>query len=347
MAGKTERKAKVNALGLDKNAYKGAPTTLCKGCGHNSISARIVNVSYDLGLPPHRIMKLSGIGCSSKSPTYFLERSHGFNALHGRMPSVATGAMAAQRGMTAIAVSGDGDTASIGMGQFKHLVRRNVSMVYIIENNGVYGLTKGQFSATADEGQTLKYAGTNTFMPIDICLEAIVGNCSFVARSFAGDPKQIDALLKAAISHQGTAVIDIISPCVTFNNHPTCTKSFAWGKENEMQLHEISYVPHYDEIQIPNQSPGEIQQVELHDGSYINLKNTDRDYDPTNREKAIQLLEESQKNQLLLTGLLYIDKDSPCMHEMQNTVETPLALLPEEKLRPSKESLEEIMKGFC
>jgi 2-oxoglutarate ferredoxin oxidoreductase subunit beta len=338
--------AKTNSLGLEKSEYKGAPSTLCKGCGHDSISSRIINVAFDMGMNPHEIIKLSGIGCSSKSPTYFLNRSFGFNALHGRMPSVATGAMAALRGINAIGVSGDGDTASIGMGQFKHLLRRNVPMVYIIENNGVYGLTKGQFSATADEGQTLKYAGVNPFMPIDICLEAVVGNCGFVARSFAGDPKQIDALLKAALSHNGTAVLDIISPCVTFNNHPTSTKSYPWGKENEMQLHELSYVPHYEEIQVGEYEPGEVQPVELHDGSYINLKKLERDHDPTNRDRAIQLLQESQEKQLLLTGLIYANKDIPNFFDTHGTVETPLSQLKEEQLRPDKASLDAIMAGM-
>ncbi len=340
------KRVKTNAIGLEKNDYKGRPTTLCKGCGHNSISSRIVNVNYDLGLEPHQTIKISGIGCSSKSPAYFMGRSHAFNSVHGRMPSVATGAMAANRSLTAFGVSGDGDTASIGMGQFKHLLRRNVPMVYIIENNGVYGLTKGQFSATADTGQTLKYAGSNPFMPIDICLEAVVGNCSFVARSFAGDPKQIDALLKAAVHHNGTAILDIISPCVTFNNHPTCTKSFPWGKENEIQLHEISFVPQYEEISIEDYAPGEIRDVELHDGSHLHLKKIAEDHDPTNRMEAIQLLERANAEQQLLTGLIYINADTPDFHTMNNTVQTPLVNLSDEQLRPSEEVLNNIMAGM-
>ena len=217
----------INRIGLTKNDYKGGPSTLCKGCGHDSISARIMSVAYDLALQPTRVIKLSGIGCSSKTPAYFLNQSHGFNGLHGRMPSMATGAMLANRSLLAIGVSGDGDTASIGFGQFKHMVRRNTPVVYIIEDNGVYGLTKGQFSATADEGQELKYAGRNELPPLDICLEALVMDCGFVARSFAGDPRQVESLLKAAMSHRGTAVIDIISPCVTFNDHEESTKSYS------------------------------------------------------------------------------------------------------------------------
>lgn len=341
-----KRKAKVNLAGLSKADYKGGPTTLCKGCGHNSISSRIINVAYEMNLKPHQTIKLSGIGCSSKSPAYFLGMSHAFNSLHGRMPSVATGAIAANRSLNTFAVSGDGDTASIGMGQFKHLLRRNVPMLYIIENNGVYGLTKGQFSATAEKGQTLKYAGTNSFMPIDLCLEAIISGCGFVARSFAGDPKQIDQLLKAALHFNGTAVIDIISPCVTFNNHPTCTKSFSWGKEHEMPLHEISFVPHYEELVVKDHLPGEVKEVELHDGSHIHLKKLDNDFDPTNKEAAIKLLYEADKNKQLLTGLMYLNEDQPSMHQEQNMVDTPLANLSEKDLRPSRESLDEINKGL-
>src|SRR5215210_7370084 len=213
------RSDKVNLIGLEKSDYKGRPSTLCQGCGHDSISSQIINVAWELSLPPHKVIKMSGIGCSSKSPAYFLNRSHGFNALHGRMPSVVTGATLANRTLQPIAVSGDGDTGSIGMGQYKHVVRRNVPMVYIIENNGVYGLTKGQFSATADVGQQLKYAGLNEMMPIDLCLEALACNCGFVARSFAGDAKQVRELLKAAINFNGLALLDIISTCVTFNNN--------------------------------------------------------------------------------------------------------------------------------
>jgi 2-oxoglutarate ferredoxin oxidoreductase subunit beta len=235
------RKDRINLIGLEKSDYNGRPTTLCQGCGHNSISSQIIQVAFELSIRPQEIIKLSGIGCSSKSPAYFLGMSHGFNALHGRMPSIGTGALMANHGLQAIGVSGDGDTASIGMGQFKHLMRRNVRMVYIVENNGVYGLTKGQFSATADEGQKLKYAGQNELPAIDICMEAILAGCGFVARSFSGDPKQVRELLKAALSHRGTAVLDIISPCVAFNNHESSTKSYDYGKSHEVPLHDIGW----------------------------------------------------------------------------------------------------------
>ena len=237
-----KRRQRVNLIGLEKKDYNGRPTTLCQGCGHNSIASQIISVAYELNIRPNEMVKLSGIGCSSKSPAYFLGQSHGFNSLHGRMPSVGTGALIANHQLHAIGVSGDGDTASIGMGQFKHLMRRNVRMVYIVENNGVYGLTKGQFSATADEGQELKYAGLNELPPIDICMEAILAGCGFVARSFSGDAKQVRELLKAALSHRGTAVLDIISPCVAFNNHDSSTKSYTYGRENEEQLHDIGWV---------------------------------------------------------------------------------------------------------
>src|SRR5579863_5544901 len=226
----------VNLIGLTRNDYKGRASTLCAGCGHDTISARLMGVAYELSLRPSQVIKLSGIGCSSKTPAYFISQSHGFNGLHGRMPSQATGALLANHTLKAIGISGDGDTGSIGLGQYKHMVRRNVPLVYIIEDNGVYGLTKGQFSATADEGQKLKYAGVNELPPIDLCMEALVADCSFVARSFSGDPKQVQALLKAAMSHGGTAVIDIISPCVTFNNHEESTKSYSYGRDHEIAL---------------------------------------------------------------------------------------------------------------
>ncbi len=334
---------KTNAVGLEKNDYKGLPSTLCKGCGHDSVSARIMNVAYDLSLPPQRTVKFSGIGCSSKSPAYFLGRSHAFNSLHGRMPSVATGAMAANHNLITIAVSGDGDTASIGLGQFKHLLRRNVPMVYVIENNGVYGLTKGQFSATADEGQTLKYAGINDLPPIDICLEAIIGSCGFVARSFAGDPRQVETLLKAAFSYKGTAILDIISPCVTFNNHESSTKSYPFGKEHEIQLHELAHVPAYQEITIDEYAEGERKQVKLHDGSWITLKKLEKGHDPTDFTQAVKVLRDAQVNKELITGLIYINNNLRDLHGLLGTVETPLAFQAPEALRPSPESLQALM----
>ncbi|MEM7535089.1 MAG: 2-oxoacid:ferredoxin oxidoreductase subunit beta [Chloroflexota bacterium] len=338
------RASKVNTLGLDKNFYKGSPSTLCKGCGHDSISARIVNAAWDVGLDQTQTIKISGIGCSSKTPTYFLGHSHGFNSVHGRMPSVGTGALVANRTLNVISVSGDGDSASIGIGQFKHAMRRNVPMVYIVENNGVYGLTKGQFSATADMGQQLKYAGINDMPPLDICIEALSANATFIARSFAGDTKQVEALLKAAISHNGIAVLDIISPCVTFNNHETSTKSYPWGKANEIPLHELNFIPHFDEIEIDEYD--DEKDVQLHDGSWIKLKKLDSEYDPTDRMMAYKLLEECRREQKLLTGLFYIEPDKPSMTELLNLVDEPLATLPDERLRPSREALDKVMAAF-
>ena len=339
------RKAKVNLVGLGKTDYKGRPTTLCAGCGHNSISSQIINAAYELSLHPHEIIKLSGIGCSSKSPAYFLGKSHGFNSLHGRMPSLATGAIVANRSLRAIGVSGDGDTASIGMGQFVHLVRRNVPMVYIIENNGVYGLTKGQFSATSDFEQTLKYAGINPFMPVDICMEALTANCGFVARSFAGDPKQVTELIKAALSYEGTAVLDIISPCVTFNNRDESTKSYSWGREHEDPLHDVTYIPKFDEIQV-DYEPGETTEVKLHDGSALILRKIDEDYDPLDRSEAIRLLEEARANEVLETGLIYFNPTIASVQDAEQMIERPLSELTEIDLRPSRESLETVLQGF-
>jgi 2-oxoglutarate ferredoxin oxidoreductase subunit beta len=307
---------KVNSIGLEKTAYKGSDSTLCNGCGHDSISARIINAAWDLGIDQSQVIKMSGIGCSSKTPAYFLGQSHGFNSVHGRMPSVATGATVANHHLIAVGVSGDGDTASIGLGQFKHMVRRNVRMTYIVENNGVYGLTKGQFSATSDKGQSLKYAGVNQFMPLDICLEALAANATFVARSFAGDAKQLEALLKAAMSHNGLAVLDVISPCVTFNNHDASTKSYTWGKENEVQIH---------------------------DGSWLVLKKLGEDYDPTNKMAAYGMLEQSRSEQKLLTGIFYIEPNTPAFNDTLGYGEMPLAHLPQSHTRPSREALVKMM----
>src|SRR5512145_1332998 len=268
----------VNLAGLSKNDYRGLPSTLCQGCGHNSIANQIVTAAYEMNIVPENVLKFSGIGCSSKSPTYFLNRSFGFNGLHGRMPSVATGALFGDHTIKGIGVSGDGDTASIGMGQFKHVMRRNVDMVYIIENNGVYGLTKGQFSATAEKGLSLKKQGSNPYMPVDICMEAIASNATFVARSFAGNPRQVKELLKAALAHNGIAVLDIISPCVTFNNQATAFHSYPWGKDHEAPLHDITYIAPRNEIILEQEmKEGEIREVELHDGSVVILKNLEQD----------------------------------------------------------------------
>src|SRR5438270_6510769 len=328
-----DRSEKLNLVGLEKSDYKGRPSTLCQGCGHDSISSQIINVAFELSLPPHKIIKMSGIGCSSKSPAYFLNRSHGFNALHGRMPSVVTGAGMANRELLPIAVSGDGDTGSIGLGQFKHLLRRNVRMVYIVENNGVYGLTKGQFSATADVGQQLKYAGLNELPPIDLCIEAIASGCGFIARSFAGAAKQVRELLKAAISFKGTALLDIISPCVTFNNHEESTKSYSWGKAHEERLHDITFVQAYEEIQV-DYEPGTVRTVKLHDGPTIQLRKLDEDYDPTDQLGAIKLMMEARDKQEFITGLIYVNESRKTLAGVQDLPETALARLPEDQLRP-------------
>jgi 2-oxoglutarate ferredoxin oxidoreductase subunit beta len=337
--------APVNLIGLTRNDYKGLPSTLCKGCGHDSISARIISVAYDLSINPTQLIKMSGIGCSSKTPAYFLNQSHGFNSLHGRMPSATTGALLANHTLKAIGVSGDGDTTSIGLGQFIHLVRRNVPMVYIVENNGVYGLTKGQFSATADEGQKLKYAGLNELPPIDVCWEALIADCGFVARSFAGDPRQVETLLKAAFSHRGTAVLDIISPCVSFNDNPDSTKSYSWGKDHEEAISDLSWIPAREEITV-DYAEGEAVEVEMHDGSHIRLKKLDRDYDPRDRMQAMKLLDEAHEKQEFITGLIYINQERPSLPQLERLPETPLAHLPESQLRPPREALAKIMDGL-
>ncbi|RLT42426.1 MAG: 2-oxoacid:ferredoxin oxidoreductase subunit beta, partial [Chloroflexi bacterium] len=298
------------------------------------------------GLKPENVIKLSGIGCSSKSPAYFLNRSHGLNAVHGRMPSVASGAMLANRTLTAIGVSGDGDTGSIGLGQFKHIIRRNVPMVYVIENNGVYGLTKGQFSATSDEGQKLKYYGDNEYPAVDLCMEAIVSGCGFVARSFAGDPKQVRPLLKAAFSFQGTAVLDIISPCVTFNNNPESNKSYEWVRDHDSPLHDISFVPQREEITV-DYEPGETKAVTMHDGAQIVLKKLAGEHDPTDRMAAIILLERGRTENVLTTGLLYYNPNRDTVQDSERMVATALALLPDEKLRPARSTLDKIVAGLC
>jgi 2-oxoglutarate ferredoxin oxidoreductase subunit beta len=333
----------TNQIGLQKNDYKGLPTTLCQGCGHNSIANQIITACYELGLVPEEIMKFSGIGCSSKSPAYFLDRSFGFNSLHGRMAPLATGAIFADTSLKALGVSGDGDTASIGMSGFKHMLRRNTPMVYIVENNGVYGLTKGQFSATAEVGLSLKHQGTNPYMPVDICMEAIISNATFVARSFAGDPKQVKELIKAALNHHGVAVLDIISPCVTFNNQVNAFHSYSWGKDHEAPLHEISFVPKLDEIILADDfMPGTVTEVCLHDGSTIVLKKLEKDYDPTDRWQALHILEESQQNNWLVTGLIYIECDSPTLTDRHNLPYTPLNRLTDKDLRPAPETLDQI-----
>jgi 2-oxoglutarate ferredoxin oxidoreductase subunit beta len=334
---------KTNRIGLEVLNYKGSKTTLCAGCGHNSISERIVECFYELGVEPWRVAKVSGIGCSSKSPAYFLGESHGFNSVHGRMPSVATGTLLANRNLLALGVTGDGDTASIGIGQFMHLVRRNVPMIYIIEDNGVYGLTKGQFSATADIGSTLKTGAPNQLPPFDCCALALKWGATFVARSFSGDKKQLQTILKAAIAHKGLCVVDVISPCVTFNDHDGSTKSYSYVKDHEEALHELDFVPFFEDIsvEIPE---GQVTDVELHDGSHLRIRKLERDYNPTDRIAALAALEEAAAKDEVLTGLLYLNTSSPTFIELLNLVDEPLATLPQSRIRPSPAVLDEVME---
>jgi 2-oxoglutarate/2-oxoacid ferredoxin oxidoreductase subunit beta len=334
---------KVNRLGLEVLNYRGSKTTLCAGCGHNAISERIVEAFYDMGVDPMGVAKFSGIGCSSKSPAYFLGQAHGFNGVHGRMPAIASGALLANRTLLGIGVSGDGDTASIGLGQFMHTVRRNFPMIYIIENNGVYALTKGQFSATADLGSTQKTGAANDLPPFDCCALALTWGATFVARSFSGDKKQLQAILKTAIAHRGLSVIDVISPCVTFNDHEGSTKSYSYMKEHEEILHELDFVPGFEEITV-DIAEGQMQDVELYDGSHLRIRKLDRDYDPTNRINALTALDAATAKGEVLTGVLYVNPGKPTFLDLLNLTDEPLATLPESKTRPSREALEEVME---
>lgn len=344
MSASTPKPKRVNRLGLTMADYRGEPSTLCSGCGHDAISSQIMKSFYELGVNPHRVAKMSGIGCSSKTPAYFLSNSHGFNGVHGRMPSLATGALLANRKLVCIGVSGDGDTASIGLGQFCHLLRRNVPMIYIIENNGVYGLTKGQFSATADLGSKLKTGVVNDLPAIDCCVLAIEMGCSYVARSYAGDPKQLVPLLQGALSHSGTSMLDVLSPCVTFNNHEGSTKSYRWAKEHEELLHQIDFVPHFEPIEPVEYEEGELREIEMHDGSRIRLRKVDRDYNSTDRDAALRMLNETRDLGEFLTGLIYVNPVAENFFDLLNLSDTALAALPHEKLRPGREALEEAMQ---
>jgi len=334
-----------HSFSLPTVAFQGLPSTLCKGCGHNSITSHLIEACKSVGVNPYNTVKFSGIGCSSKTPAYFLQASHGFNTLHGRMPSVATGALMANHHLSAIGVSGDGDTANIGLGQFKHLCRRNMPLVYLVEDNGCYGLTKGQFSATANLHAHLRRetGEENTVPPFDLCLEAIVAGASFVARSFAGDKRQMLVLLKAALKHRGTAFIDVISPCVTFNDFPTSQKGWDWARDHEQPLQELGFVPRLPEITV-EQEEGKSTNVQLHDGSWITLRALRHDeHKVTDKGSAIRLLEESEQKGEFLTGMLYLNPSRPNYVDMQNMVDTPLSQLPNEVLRPSRETLEAIM----
>ena len=336
---------KLNRIGLDVLPYRGGKTTLCAGCGHNAISERIVDAFFEMGINPKDVIKLSGIGCSSKSPAYFLGAAHGFNPVHGRMPSVGTGAMLANRTLTAIGVSGDGDTGAIGIGQFVHLMRRNLPIVYIIEDNGCYGLTKGQFSPTADVGSTLKNGVVNDLQPIDTCALAIELGATFVARSFSGDKKQLLSILKAALSHRGTSMIDVLSPCVTFNDHEGSTKSYAYVKDHDEPLGEVSFVPFFEDISI-EYDPGTTREVSLHDGSKLYLKKVSEDYNPTDKLSAMRLLHETASRGEYATGVLYVQPDKEDFLGLLNIVDEPLATLPMERVRPGRHVLDEVMESL-
>ncbi|HXW07552.1 MAG TPA: 2-oxoacid:ferredoxin oxidoreductase subunit beta [Vicinamibacterales bacterium] len=336
---------KVNRIGLEIQPYRGGKTTLCAGCGHNAISERIIDAFFEMGVDPREVIKLSGIGCSSKSPAYFLGEAHGFNAVHGRMPSVGTGAVLANRKLIAIGVSGDGDTGAIGIGQFVHLMRRNVPIVYIIEDNGCYGLTKGQFSPTADMGSKAKSGLSNDLPPIDTCALAIQLGASFVARSFSGDKRQLLAILKASLAHRGTCMIDVLSPCVTFNDHEGSTKSYAYAKDHDEPLGEINFVPFFDDITV-EYDPGTTHAVELHDGSRLYLKKVAEDYDPTDKLAAIRLLHDTASRGEFATGILYVEPEKEDFVSLLNLVDEPLAALPLERVRPPRAVLDEVMESL-
>src|SRR3982751_5775427 len=301
---------KVNRIALEPLVYKGGKTTLCAGCGHNAISERIIDAFYEMGVEPTQVVKLSGIGCSSKSPAYFLGGSHGFNAVHGRMPSVGTGAMLANKKVIAIGVSGDGDTGAIGIGQFVHLMRRNLPIIYIIEDNGCYGLTKGQFSPTPDVRSKRKTGVVNDLPPIDTCALAVELGATFVGRSFSGDKKQLLSLLKAAIAHRGKVMLEVISPCVTFNDHEGSTKSYAYAKDHDDPVEDVNFVPFFEDIAV-DYAPGSAQQVTMHDGSRLRLHKLEEDYDPTNRINAVKRLMDAHEKNEVLTGVLYVNAQAP------------------------------------
>jgi len=333
----------VNILGLTREIYKGLPTTLCAGCGHNSITNHLIKALYEYGVEPHRLAKMSGIGCSSKTPAYFVESAHGFNGVHGRMPSAATGAKLANRELVVLGISGDGDTASIGLGQYCHMIRRNVDCTYIIEDNGCYGLTKGQFSATADMGSALKNGKLNELETIDVCGLAIELGATFVARSFSGDGKQLVPLLQAAFSHRGTAVLDVISPCVTFNDHVGSTKSYAYIKEHEFILHSPDYIAGSQEI-VVDYEPGTVQDVEFQDGSHVLLRKLDTDYDVTDSIGALRIIHETRNRGELVTGLLYVNTKAADLCTRERLPQKPLARLREDELRIGREDWAKLMQ---
>ena len=346
MSDRPARAVKLNVLNEPKESYTGGPSSLCPGCGHDQISNVIITAAWENGIEPHRIAKMSGIGCSSKTPAYYLGQSHGFNTVHGRMPSVTTGAYAINKELLDLGVSGDGDSASIGIGQLIHAIRRNMDMVYIVENNGVYGLTKGQYSATADVGSKKKKGPANETQPIDLCALAINLGCTFVARSFSGSKKQLTSILKAAMSHKGFALIDVISPCVTFNNNDESMRSYGYVKENEITLHMADYIPHFNpmvEIEVPE---GHYRDITLHDGSTIRLETISDEHDPSNAVAALTALHEAEAGKKHVTGLLYFDATKPSLAEDLGLVDQALVDVSDEALRPDRASLDALNAEF-
>ena len=335
----------ANALGLTKRDYEGAMSTLCAGCGHDSVTAALVQAFYELDVPPHRAAKLSGIGCSSKTTAYFMRQSHGFNGVHGRMPAIATGANAANQDLVYVGVSGDGDSLSIGLGQLSHAIRRNVNMLYVLENNGVYGLTKGQFSASADLGSKSKRGEPNAHRPIDPVLLALTLGATFIARGFSGDKEQLVPILKAAIAHRGFALLDVISPCVTFNDHEASTKSYRYTREHQLKVTQADFVPPAREIRATIPSDG-VTRVAMHDRSIVHFRAVPDGYDPTDRQKVFTYLQEQQSQGAIVTGLLYLDESVGDLHETSQTSEAPLAHLPYERLCPGAAELARLQEGF-
>ena len=334
-----------NALGLSRFDYEGGMSTLCAGCGHDSVTAALIDAFFQLDLEPHRVAKLSGIGCSGKTPAYFLGTAHGFNGVHGRMPALATGANAANSGLTCIGISGDGDSLSIGVGQLCHAIRRNVDMLYVLENNGVYGLTKGQFSASADVGSKSKRGEPNRQPPIDPVFLALSLGATFVARSFSGDKEQLVPILKAGIAHRGFALVDVISPCVTFNDHEASTKSYRYTREHDRPVVEADFVPLRAAIQA-DYGGGDVREVPMHDGSVVRFRKVPEDFDPTRRDRVYRYLRERQDAGEVPTGLLFVDSASEDMHDVLGTSATPLVDLPFERLCPGAEQLDTLMEEF-
>ena len=346
MSEKPVRAVKLNVINEPKDSYTGGKSSLCPGCGHDQISSVIVNAAWENGIKPHRIAKMSGIGCSSKTPAYYLGQSHGFNTVHGRMPSVTTGANVVNTDLTYLGVTGDGDSASIGIGQLIHAIRRNVDMVYIVENNGVYGLTKGQYSATADVGSKKKKGAVNETQPIDLCAMAINLGCSFVARSFSGSKKQLTAIIKAAMSHKGFALIDVISPCVTFNNNDESLRSYGYVKDNSAELHSVGYIPHFSPLEQVEVPAGSYRDITLHDGSTMRLETISEDHDISDAVAALGALHTADAERKHVMGLLYFDGEKPSLDADLDLHETPIVDMGEDILRPSSEQLDKVISAL-